>query len=106
MQKVLKDFYACTKCGYRTKRYYKTCPKCGGAMQHVVTVKKTETRRHVNPNEIRLWKGLFKVRIVKRFGVRRCEVEALEGYGNIQKGTRWITFESNLQISIKKEGTV
>ena len=57
--------------------------------------------------EIRLYRGLFKVRIVNTFGGDRyhvkCEVEALEAYPpHIEKGTRWKTFLKTLHHQVKE----
>lgn len=86
--KVLTEFYVCRDCGYKVNHYRKYCPLCRGDMQRVVTIKNVEVKPILD--NIRLWRGLFKVKIVKRLGQKRCEVEALETYGTVQKGTRWI----------------
>jgi len=53
----------------------------------------------VETKNIRLWRGKFKVKIVKSFGTdkQNCLVEALEDYSKIKKGEQRITRRENLE---------
>jgi hypothetical protein len=57
---------------------------------------------HGETEDVRLWHGLFKVKIVKHFNDGRCMVEALEGYGGRSKGDSWITLPMFLYKIVKE----
>ena len=53
--------------------------------------------------DVRLWRGLFKVKIVERLN-GSCRVEALEDYDMVRKGDRFETFWINLYWIVKADG--
>lgn len=54
--------------------------------------------------DVRLWRGLFKVEIIKWVDVdkQNCLVKALEDHNQIEKGDRWITNRINVHRIVKE----